>query len=465
MLDQTRTPILRAPLPTASRPAGRVLRRVAWCEPAEAFVVARRVAPSGLSFLDSADAPGPRSRWSYLALDPELRLVAEDPSEAPARLAALAGWLAERARPPDPAAPPFTGGAVGLIGYDAACALHGLRSRHPSGELPALHVGLYDRVIAFDRLAREVWIAAPDRAAAGWLEALLEDARGSVTEPASVDRLDWTAVTTPARHRAAVAEIVEAIAAGALFQANYTTAHRAPRPPGLDLTALYLRLRGSLAAPFSAFVDLGGVGETARALLSASPERFLRLDADGRVEARPIKGTAARLSDPRADAAAAAALAASDKDRAENLMIVDLMRNDLARVARIGSVRVPQLNAVESFAAVHHLVSCVTAELAPGCGAVDLLRACLPGGSITGAPKRAAMQLIDRVENRARDAYCGSVVRIGDDGAMDSSIVIRSLGVGEHWLGADAGGGITAGSDPQAEYDEAQLKLARLIAP
>ncbi len=197
-------------------------------------------------------------------------------------------------------------------------------------------------------------------------------------------------------------------------------------------------------------------------MISASPERFLRLHPDGRIETRPIKGTRRRSSARTEDAALAEELLASAKDRAENLMIVDLLRNDLSRVARTGSVRVPQLCGLESFAAVHHLVSSIEAELREGLGPVDLLRVSFPGGSVTGAPKIRAMEIIRELEPARRGPYCGAVAWIGFDGAMDSSIVIRTLVVDGRTVILQAGGGIVADSVPAAEYEETMDKARAL---
>ncbi|WP_244439515.1 anthranilate synthase component I family protein [Azospirillum baldaniorum] len=249
--------------------------------------------------------------------------------------------------------------------------------------------------------------------------------------------------------------MLEYIRAGDIYQANFTQRFLAERRDGLDSYALYRRLRAISPAPFAAYLDCG----PRLRIASASPERFIRLSAAGEVETRPIKGTRPRYADPAADAAAAAELVASVKDRAENLMITDLLRNDLGRVSRVGSVRVPTLYGLESFASVHHLVSVVTARLRPGLGAVDLLRAALPGGSITGAPKIRAMQIIDELEVARRGAYCGSVAWLGFDGAMDSSIVIRTLSITPDTVIAQAGGGIVADSDPADEHEEMMVKI------
>jgi para-aminobenzoate synthetase component 1 len=247
--------------------------------------------------------------------------------------------------------------------------------------------------------------------------------------------------------------VLEYIAAGDIFQANLTHRHQAARPVGLEAWAVYGALRARNPAPFGAWLRCRD-----HDLCCSSPERFLRLTRDGAIQTRPIKGTIARDADAVRDAAAAAALAASAKDRAENVMIVDVLRNDLGRVAIVGSVAVPALCVLESYATVHHLVSTVTARLRPGLGPIDLLRAALPGGSITGAPKVRAMQIIAELETARRGPYCGCVAWIGFDGAMDSNIVIRSLVLTPRRVIAQSGGGIVADSQPGAEYEEMMLK-------
>jgi para-aminobenzoate synthetase component 1 len=272
-------------------------------------------------------------------------------------------------------------------------------------------------------------------------------------------RGDWRTETDRARFEAMVARTVEYIRAGDIFQANMTRRFIAALPPALDPFTLYRRLRRLSPAPFGSYVNAPGL-----VLLSASPERFLALDNAGRVETRPIKGTRPRGSDPHRDARFVAELRASEKDRAENLMIVDLLRNDLSRVCAIGSVRVPELFTLETFANVHHLVSAVEGRLAPGMTALDLLIAAFPGGSITGAPKIRAIEIIHELEPAARGPYCGALAWIGFDGAMDSSIVIRSLWLADGQVVAQAGGGSVADSEPAAEYEETVVKAAPLLA-
>ncbi|HEV8176981.1 MAG TPA: anthranilate synthase component I family protein, partial [Gemmatimonadales bacterium] len=212
-------------------------------------------------------------------------------------------------------------------------------------------------------------------------------------------------------------------------------------------------------APFAAYLGFGEL-----AVLSASPERFLRLDEDRqRIETRPIKGTRPRGLGPMHDAALGRALAESEKDRAENVMIVDLLRNDLSRVCRPGTVRVPELFALEHHPTVHHLVSTVVGEIEPGSGAVELIRAAFPGGSITGAPKVRAMEIIAELEPTQRGVYCGSIGYVSATGAMDTSIVIRTYLAQDEQVYFQAGGGIVADSDPELEYRETLDKARGFI--
>ncbi len=259
-----------------------------------------------------------------------------------------------------------------------------------------------------------------------------------------------------ADYLATVEQTREYIRAGDIFQANLSQRLEA-RFTG-DRLELYRRLRSRNAAPFAAFFDMGEA-----VLLSSSPERFLRLEA-GRVETRPIKGTAPRGITPQHDAALAAALRASDKDRAENVMIVDLLRNDLSRVCQDGSVGVPELCAVESHTTVHHLVSTVVGRLRPGLGATDLLRAAFPGGSITGAPKVRAMEIIAELEPTRRGPYTGAIGYIGWDGTMDTNIVIRTFVLEHGRAYFQVGGGIVVDSDPAREYLETLDKARGLLA-
>ncbi|ACI51658.1 Chorismate binding-like protein [Gluconacetobacter diazotrophicus PA1 5] len=421
-----------------------------------------------LACLDSGGPAGPRARWTILCRRPRQVLewrdggapLASDP------LAALRALLPPAGSPPVTAsgeALPFAGGVIGFAGYGVGRRLEGIATRHVADPAqPDLAAGFYDHAVLFDRVRRRAYLATirpdPDRliadVSAAW--AAMEPAPA----PAALPRLAFAADQAPGQYAAAVARAVERIAAGDIFQVNITGRMAARRPPGLTDGAIYRALRRASPAPFGAWLACGpGFG-----LLSASPERFVHLGPDGVARTRPIKGTRPRGATPAQDAARRVELAADEKERAENLMIVDLMRNDLGRVARIGSVGVPELLSVETFTHVHHLVSEVTATLAPGRDAIDLLRATLPPGSVTGAPKHRAMQIIDELESSARQAYCGVVFRIGTDGAMDSSVVIRALATTPDAIVAAAGGGITILSDPGREYAEMCLKIAPLLA-
>ncbi len=252
------------------------------------------------------------------------------------------------------------------------------------------------------------------------------------------------------------------IAAGDLFQANLTACCEQTLAVPPPLLELYGRLRHACPAPFAGLA-IGGGGARGEAVLSASPERFLQLDPEGWVETRPIKGTRPRHPEPTADADAAAELVSSPKDRAENVMIVDLLRNDLGRVCRAGSIWVPQLVGLESYAQVHHLTSVVRGQLRPGLGLADLLRACWPGGSITGAPKIRACRRLAELEPVPRGPYCGSLFRLAPDGSFDSSILIRSAFVHHRTVRVQAGCGIVADSEPEAEAAELGWKLQPLL--
>jgi para-aminobenzoate synthetase component 1 len=277
-----------------------------------------------------------------------------------------------------------------------------------------------------------------------------------VLDVPGANRLGLRSTFTRTAYQHAVARVIEYVWAGDIFQANLSQRLEAPLV-GTPLE-LYRRLRSRNPAPFSAFLDFGDL-----VVASSSPERFLRVE-DRHVEARPIKGTRPRGVGPEHDAALALALAESDKDRAENVMIVDLLRNDLSRVCEPGSVRVPELFALEHYATVHHLVSTVVGDLDPTRDAADLLRAAFPGGSITGAPKVRAMQIIAELEPTRRGVYCGAIGYWSVTGALDTSIVIRTYLVLGDVVYFQAGGGIVADSEPELEYRETLDKARGLIA-
>lgn len=426
---------------------------------------ARLAALPGFAFLDSALRHARLGRFSYLSADPvgvlEVRggralFRGEEMAAAP--LEALRRVLA-RGEAASADFAPFRGGAIGFLSYEAG-HLFEVQPRFPPGPVPDMAFGIYDWLIAFDHATGEATLATglfPDGPAdrADRIRALLA-ARAPEERP--VPRLDWRAEVGADDYRAAVGRVVAAILAGDLFQANIAHGFAAPWPEGADLFALHRHLRDANPGDFAACLDLAGIG-----IVSTSPECFVTVAA-GRVETRPIKGTIARDADPVADAARAASLAASVKDRAENVMIVDLLRNDLSRVCRPGTVDVPELCAIETYAGLHHMVSAVTGRLSPGRDALDLLAAAFPGGSVTGAPKPEAMRLIAEIEGEARGIYCGSIGWLGFDGAASFNIAIRTVEIAAGMARFRVGGGITALSDPEAEYRETLTKSERVLA-
>jgi len=408
---------------------------------------------------------GGQGRWSYglRAPDQTLSLSAAEPADPFAKLAALIGPRLAA----DPEGPPFQGGVVGLAAYELGDRIEALRLSRT--DWPDLACARYPALLAFDHHARQVVAVGRGeteaeaqgraREALAWLDVRPAANATGRPEPAGPLCADLAA-SDPGAYEAAVAQVVDRILSGEIFQANIARAWTGHLVAGADPFDLFTHLRAASPAPFSAYWRLPG-----RALVSNSPERFLKLDPAGAIETRPIKGTRPRGRDAAEDQALAAELLASDKDRAENLMIVDLMRNDLARVSPPGSVKATELFRVESFANVHHLVSTVTARLAEGKGVADLLKASFPPGSITGAPKVQAMKVIAGLEP-PRGPYCGSLFWAGVDGAFDSSVLIRTVGLvqdGQGWrLEARAGAGIVADSDPRGERLETEAKIAAL---
>ncbi|EWH00394.1 aminodeoxychorismate synthase component I [Halomonas sp. BC04] len=349
---------------------------------------------------------------------------------------------------------PFLGGLIGYWGYDLGRCLEPIGGRSQQVvHLPASRVGLYDWALIQDHDAGESWLVASAQRRAqvmAWLDA----------PPASAGAFRLLAPFEGELHRESYAwrfdAVQDYIRAGDCYQINL--AQRFSAPFTGDLWEAYRRLRRATPTPFS-----GYLAWDEQAILSLSPERFLLCEEGGRVETRPIKGTRPRGVTPEEDRCLAEALTSSLKDRAENVMIVDLLRNDLGRVCRPGSVRVPQLCGLESYANVHHLVSIVCGELAAGKRPLDLLAAAFPGGSITGAPKVRAMQIIDELEPSRRSVYCGSLGYVDVRGRMDTSIAIRTAVADAGRLHLWGGGGLVADSNVDAEYTETLDKIRHLM--
>ena len=429
----------------------------------------------GLALLESA-RPGRNARWTYLTADPVA--VLEAPAAGPDPFA-VARRMVERLDrttviPAD--APRFLGGLVGYLGYDLGHVLERLPTIAADDQgLPLLRLALHDWAVAWDRRTGHAWIGG--RALDGDARRLarrLDEVHARLTDAApgpvenerdgddrdtgEAEILAFRSGLSRAEYEAGVEAVREHIARGDIYQANLT--RRLERPYDADPWRRYRRLRTGDPSLFSAYLDLGVSPVTGRprALLSASPEPFLSLDADGAVSADPIKGTRPRGRTRAEDRALACELLGSVKDRAENVMIVDVLRNDLGRVCRAGSVRVPRLLRLERTAAVQHLVSTVTGELESGRDAFDLLEAAFPGGSITGAPKIRAMEILEGLEPVRRGPYTGALGWIGPDGAMQTSILIRTFVADGRKLTLHVGGGITYRSDPAAEWEETVAK-------
>jgi para-aminobenzoate synthetase component 1 len=445
----------------------------------------------GLVLLESA-RPGRNARWTYLTADPVA--VLSEPAEGGDPFAAARHLLARLAtggpgHSSPPGAPPFVGGLVGYLAYELGDVLEPLPPAAADDQgLPLLRLALHDWTLAWDRQTNSVWLGGraldddgrrlarrladvrermrPSRIALAATRAAEVHGAARENGDPSVPLAFTSSLSRPA-YEAGVEAVRARIARGDIYQANLT--RRLATDWVGDPWPLYRRLRTGDPSLFSAYLDLGdgapghrsaegSAPARRRAILSASPEPFLAVTADGRVSADPIKGTRPRGRSREEDRALARELLASGKDRAENVMIVDVLRNDLGRVCVPGSVRVPRLCRLERTAAVQHLVSTVTGRLSEGSDAFDLLAASFPGGSITGAPKIRAMEILRELEPTRRGPYTGALGWIGPDGAMATSILIRTFVADGTRLTLHVGGGITYQSDPSAEWEETVAK-------
>ncbi len=349
--------------------------------------------------------------------------------------------------------PPFQGGAAGMFGYDLARNLEDIPEIGSSDpNMPDMAVGIYHQAICFDHDNRTafymVQAESQQEAAARYhhLQKLMDNSRG--LPELNVGEAEWSSNIPRSAYLQKVRKALDYIHAGDIFQANLSQRFDAELPSDFNAFAHYCHLRKVNPAPFASYMNFGPVK-----IASASPERFIRVQ-DRAVETRPIKGTRPRLFDPAIDQLFRNQLENSEKDRAENAMIVDLLRNDLSKVCEDHSIDVPTLFGLESFAKVHHLVSTVTGSLRIDKSPVDLLEACFPGGSVTGCPKVRAMEIIEELEPTRRGPYCGSLGFIGFNGNMDTSIAIRTLVYNGNSVSFQTGGGIVSDSDPAAEYQE-----------
>jgi len=433
------------PVPLPYDAATRCADRYAWLE---------ALRPLGWAvFLDSGDPARSGGRYDILAAAPRAILAAPAEPFAGARR-----LLAGEAAGEGGSDWPVSGAAIGYFAYEVGRPAAKLppRADRSSPFMPEVAVGLYGWTVVIDHAEQRAAITSLASTSAEEVAAVRD--RLLAARPVAPRPFEVRGAIASTLEREAylprAARVLEYIDAGDCYQANLTREFHAPCAG--DPWTFYRYLHDTNPAPMGAFLEY-----PFGAVLSSSPERFLAVDGD-HVVTRPIKGTRRRRADPGEDAAAAAELLASAKDRAENVMIVDLLRNDLGKVCRTGSVRVPSLCVLESFATVHHLVSTVEGRLQEGRDALDALEACFPGGSITGAPKRRAMEIIDELEPHRREVYCGAIGYVAPGGRMDMNIPIRTTLVAHGEMRFYAGGGIVADSTPEDEFEETEAKIAAI---
>lgn len=438
-----------------------IVHEIAFQEPLEVFQ--KFANQAGSIFLDSAQLMPNCARYSFIALDPFLLWQGADEADP---LTALQQKIKEYPLVTIENMPPFQGGVAGFFSYELANTLEKLpEPKNTEALYPVFTLGFYDLVIAFDLVLRRAWIFSsgyPHKNnemrmsyAKIRLHGLLDQL--SLNKNPVYSEMEISSVQTnftSDEYQQAVSKVKEYILAGDIFEANLAQRFEA-RITGNPLQ-LYRCLRQINPAPFSAYLNFDCV------IVSASPERFLKV-SNHHVETRPIKGTSRRSDSLEEDKKLALTLKTSEKDISENVMIVDLLRNDLSRVCVDDSVLVTQLCKLETYATVHHLVSVVEGDLQEDADIIDLLRVTFPGGSITGAPKIRAMEIIHEIEKHPRGPYCGSIGYMGFDGSMDTSITIRTLVVRNDKVTFHAGGAIVADSDPLTEYEETLTKAYALL--
>lgn len=453
-----------------------IIQEMSYCDPLKIFSLFSE--QKNAVFLDSSQLRKDCGRYSFIAIDPFLTLESKngliklgkesfygDPFEI------LTQQLSKYTQQHEEDLPPFQGGVAGFFSYELSHHLEELpRAKIDDMQFPDMALGFYDLVIGFDELKKRAWIfsngfpeldiqkretRAKQRLA--WLSEQIE----SISElaPLAVMPLFEKNILsnfTSEKYQAAVSKVIDYILAGDIFEANISQRFQIDLPFNFSTFNLYRKLRMLNPAPFGAYLNLADT-----IIISASPERFLLLENQN-IETRPIKGTRPRGKDQQQDDFFAKELLASEKDHAENVMIVDLLRNDLSKVCEDHTVKVPQLCGLESYATVHHLVSVVTGKLKQNLTALDLLRATFPGGSITGAPKIRSMEIITEMESIARGPYCGSIGYIGFNGNMDTSITIRTFAIKNNVATFQAGGAVVMDSNPLDEYEETLAKARAL---
>ena len=418
-------------------------------------------------FLDSDDLGHPLNNFSYILYNPFETIESKDGvvtiTNADNQFSYAADafqvvrerlnlWASMMAKPKKNLSP-FQGGAVGYFGYDLVRGLEKIPSNATPHKQPDMCIGLYDKVLAFDHKKNKAYfiVQADNQDIADIEKKNLENiVLSHKSKTPSDSHIEWNIKKTDEEFKNDISRVVEYIHAGDIFQANLSRKFTAIIPNNFDSFDHYQYLRTINPAPYSAYMNFGDIK-----LASSSPERFLSVK-DKTIETRPIKGTIPSFMPP-------SSLEESQKNRAENIMIVDLLRNDLSKVCEDHSIIVDNLCAIETFAGLHHMVSTVRGLLRADKTAIDALRACFPGGSITGAPKIRAMEIIDELEPHRRGAYCGAMGYIGFDGVMDTAIMIRTLVYANGEVHIQTGGGITAQSIPSEELEETLIKAQKLF--
>lgn len=439
---------------------------IPYTEPEKTFSIFAEM--DGAIFLDSNDTNSPHSQFSFIGFSPfetiihrqgktEIRnkefclFFRGSPFDVlKKRLASLAGLIKLQENPPLP----FTNGAAGFFSYDLGRSLEKMPYIAKDDlEMPDIALGIYDTVIGFDLRKKKSWLClicgneSDAKTKLDLITARLDNFRYVLP---NTFRPEWTRLKNRNDYKNDIAKVISYIHAGDIFQANLAQTFRADIPDYFNTYSHYLNLRKVNSAPFSAYFKTGDI-----TISSSSPERFLKL-LGNQVETRPIKGTLP-------DTESASKLEISEKDRAENIMIVDLMRNDLSKVCTPESVIVQNLCSIESYSGLHHMASTIHGKLRDDKDATDLLAACFPGGSITGAPKIRAMEIIEELEPVRRGIYCGAIGYIGFNGSMDTNIAIRTLVYKGNSVSLSVGGGIVSDSNAESEYQETLIKARKLF--
>lgn len=451
-------------------------QEIDYYEPSEIFELFHK--EFGAVFLDSALFHQNLGKYSYIAIDPFDVIQSKNGNISTASLNVIEDpfdflnkKIQEYCLISLPGLPPFQGGFTGYFGYELYQHLEKLPfSKTDDMEFPDLILGIYDLVIAFDNLLKKAFIFssgfpeknpnARSKRASKRLNFILHKLQTNIVKHDKFQFLkksNFQSYFSKESYSTAVQKVIDYILAGDIFETNISQRFKSTLPKDYSIYELYKKLRAINPASFAAYLNFSPIK-----LLSASPERFLQLH-NGYIETRPIKGTRRRGQTETEDKKIAIELIESAKDNAENVMIVDLMRNDLSRVCEPHSIIVPQLCGLESFATVHHLVSVVNGKLKSEMNAINLLKASFPGGSITGAPKIRSMEIIAEIEPTYRGPYCGSIGYISWSGNMDTSITIRTLAIRENIISFQVGGAIVADSQPEEEYEETLIKGKALM--